>query len=55
MIQLLISHSGSMEERSVASLESFVDDSNKTLDDFVGVILIPASKALKLWPIPITW
>lgn len=47
MIQLLISHSGSMEGSKGASLESFVVDSNKTLDDFVGVIINTSKQSLE--------
>jgi methyl-accepting chemotaxis protein len=47
MIQLLISHSGSMGDGKGASLESFVTDSNKTLDDFVGVIINTSKQSLE--------
>ncbi len=47
MIQLLISHSGSMEDSEGTSLESFVSDSNKTLDDFVGVIINTSKQSLE--------
>lgn len=47
MIQLLISHSGSMEDSEGTSLESFVTDSNKTLDDFVGVIINTSKQSLE--------
>ena len=47
MIQLLISHSGSMEDDKETSLESFVVDSNKTLDDFVGVIINTSKQSLE--------
>ncbi|PKI16143.1 methyl-accepting chemotaxis protein [Colwellia sp. 12G3] len=46
MIQLLISHSGNMEDGKGGSLESFVTDSNKTLDDFVGVIINTSKQSL---------
>lgn len=47
MIQLLIAHSGSMEDESGTSLESFVADSNKTLDEFVGVIINTSKQSLE--------
>ncbi len=47
MIQLLISHSGSMEGSEGSSLENFVSDSNKTLDDFVGVIINTSKQSLE--------
>jgi len=47
MIQLLISHSGSMEDEKGTSLENFVADSNKTLDDFVGVIINTSKQSLE--------
>jgi len=47
MIQLLISHSGNMEDGEGASLHSFVIDSNKTLDDFVGVIINTSKQSLE--------
>ncbi|PKG81810.1 chemotaxis protein [Colwellia sp. 75C3] len=47
MIQLLISHSGNMEDGQGGSLESFVTDSNKTLDDFVGVIINTSKQSLE--------
>jgi methyl-accepting chemotaxis protein len=47
MIQLLISHSDSMEESQGTSLESFVSDSNKTLDEFVGVIINTSKQSLE--------
>ncbi|MCO4799542.1 MAG: chemotaxis protein [Colwelliaceae bacterium] len=47
MIQLLITQSGSMEDESGTSLESFVVDSNKTLDEFVGVIINTSKQSLE--------
>ncbi len=47
MIQLLISHSGNMEDGKGGSLEGFVTDSNKTLDDFVGVIINTSKQSLE--------
>lgn len=47
MIQLLITHSASMEDENGTSLESFVADSNKTLDDFVGVIINTSKQSLE--------
>lgn len=47
MIQLLISHSGNMEDGNGGSLETFVSDSNKTLDDFVGVIINTSKQSLE--------
>lgn len=47
MIQLLISHSGNMGDGKGASLENFVSDSNKTLDDFVGVIINTSKQSLE--------
>jgi len=47
MIQLLISHSGNMEDGQGGSLENFVTDSNKTLDDFVGVIINTSKQSLE--------
>jgi len=47
MIQLLLSHSGTMEDREHTSLETFVIDSNKTLDDFVGVIINTSKQSLE--------
>lgn len=47
MIQLLISHSGNMEDGQGGSLESFVTDSNKSLDDFVGVIINTSKQSLQ--------
>jgi methyl-accepting chemotaxis protein len=47
MIQLLISHSGSMEDGNGGSLENFVTDSNATLDDFVGVIINTSKQSLE--------
>jgi methyl-accepting chemotaxis protein len=47
MIQLLISHSGDMQDGKGDSLESFVTDSNKSLDDFVGVIINTSKQSLQ--------
>ena len=47
MIQLLIAHSGNMEDGQGGSLENFVTDSNKTLDDFVGVIINTSKQSLE--------
>jgi methyl-accepting chemotaxis protein len=47
MIQLLISHFGNMEDGQGGSLESFVTDSNRTLDDFVGVIINTSKQSLE--------
>jgi methyl-accepting chemotaxis protein len=47
MIQMLISHSDSMEKSQGTSLENFVSDSNKTLDDFVGVIINTSKQSLE--------
>jgi len=47
MIQLLISHSGNMEDGNGGSLENFVTDSNSTLDDFVGVIINTSKQSLE--------
>ncbi|OUR79977.1 hypothetical protein A9Q75_11355 [Colwellia psychrerythraea] len=47
MIQVLISQSGSMGDGKGASLDSFVADSNKTLDDFVGVIINTSKQSLE--------
>ena len=47
MIQLLIAHSGNMEDGQGGSLESFVTDSNNTLDDFVGVIINTSKQSLQ--------
>jgi methyl-accepting chemotaxis protein len=47
MIQLLISHSGNMEDGNGGSLETFVSNSNKTLDDFVGVIINTSKQSLE--------
>ncbi len=47
MIQLLISHSGNMEDGQGGSLENFVTDSNRTLDDFVGVIINTSKQSLE--------
>jgi methyl-accepting chemotaxis protein len=47
IIKLLISHSGNMEDGQGGSLESFVTDSNKSLDDFVGVIINTSKQSLQ--------
>ena len=47
MIQMLITQSTSMEDESGTSLESFVVDSNKTLDEFVGVIINTSKQSLE--------
>ncbi|WP_019027908.1 methyl-accepting chemotaxis protein [Colwellia piezophila] len=47
MIKLLISHSSSMGDDNNSSLDSFVTDSNKTLDDFVGVIINTSKQSLE--------
>ena len=47
MIKALISHSGSEEDDKGATLENFVIDSNKTLDDFVGVIINTSKQSLE--------
>ena len=47
MIQVLISHSSSTGDGKGASLESFVVGSNKTLDDFVGVIINTSKQSLE--------
>ena len=47
MIELLISHSSQMGDDKGTSLESFVIDSKKTLDDFVGVIINTSRKSLE--------
>ena len=47
MIKILISHSGNAEEGKGVSLANFVTDSNKTLDDFVGVIINTSKQSLE--------
>lgn len=47
MIQLLISHSESVGDDQSSSLESFVVDSNNTLDDFVSVIINTSKQSLE--------
>jgi len=47
MIQLLISHASSMGGDTEASLESFVSDSNKALEDFVSVIIDTSKQSLE--------
>ncbi|ALO34948.1 hypothetical protein CMT41_09630 [Colwellia sp. MT41] len=46
MIKVLISHSGRTEEGDGVTLENFVTDSNKTLDDFVSVIINTSKQSL---------
>ena len=46
-IQLLISYSTSMGDDSETSLESFVSDSNATLEDFVAVIINTSKQSLQ--------
>ncbi len=46
MIKVLISHSGRTEEGKGVTLENFVTDSNKTLDDFVSVIINTSKQSL---------
>lgn len=47
MIELLISHSSDIGDEGEASLESFVSDSNQTLEDFVGVIINTSKQSLE--------
>jgi len=47
MIQLLISQSSSIGDDTETSLESFVSDSNQTLEDFVNVIINTSKQSLE--------
>jgi methyl-accepting chemotaxis protein len=47
MIHVLISHPDDMEKESGTSLANFVSDSNKTLDNFVNVIINTSKQSLE--------